>query len=843
MFVCKECGFSSGSVPSVLAHLKNHGVHKHLDKFACFQLSCNSLFSTYSNLRKHLYLHVRRNSQEIDLTVTFAEVPQSSNNSEAINFLLNEFQSINSVQLETVCDSISDGKYIQNFDCMTRTADDFRFDITEFAAKEFSGLYQDPTLTKKNVQTFCTKLESIANAKPVHQIHNKIISLIKKSNMDSDEVKEIESCLQLLTVPLYDINTDFKRTSYFKKVDTLLDFHSFTIFNLPKKNSKGFEEQTPCKAYYFKIEEILKKFFSLPNVYQTVIDFMDTADIENENVLSSYLTSENWKNKKKHFAGKRVVPLALYMDDFEPNNVIGSHSTLYKIGGVYISIPALPLSLATQIKNIFVASLHFSDDRAIDRQEYGLTNILRPVIESLKSLSENGIDIELPNGATEKLYFCLAYIHGDNLGLNEILGFRRSFRCDYYCRVCKASKKECWKLCKEVPELLRNRENYENDLLTNDVKKTGIESKCCLHDSDLLFDVTENCVLDAMHDLLEGVCKYDVAYILLDMIVKKKYFSVETLNYRMEYFDYGHNDSSNKPIGFDLAKLKKLNVKMSAAEMLTFVRYAPLIFGDLVPEDSKSWQLFLLMREIVFLIIAPAIKKESLIYLATLIEEHNMLFQKLFDTHLRPKFHFLTHYPSIIRLSGPPVFYWSMRQEAKHKDSKLYCKINANRMNVLKSVCWKHQMQLNDRFLKDEGFPLDEEITLPKNRQKISIELAKEYGIETNVDQYCMVNKIQVSNIIYKKNGVLMTDDEDEDDFPVFLLIEKIIVNKCDPSKIYFLCTVLKTNNFDEHFQSYNITKSTTKVTKSLKDRVSFHPLYLCKSCNGKFFVVHRCAL
>jgi len=48
-----------------------------------------------------------------------------------------------------------------------------------------------------------------------------------------------------------------------------------------------------------------------------------------------------------------------------------------------------------------------------------------------------------------------------------------------------------------------------------------------------------------MHDLLEGVCGYDLALILFDLIHDKKYFSLETLNNRTIYFDYGSVESNN----------------------------------------------------------------------------------------------------------------------------------------------------------------------------------------------------------------------------------------------------------------------------------------------------------
>lgn len=91
------------------------------------------------------------------------------------------------------------------------------------------------------------------------------------------------------------------------------------------------------------------------------------------------------------------------------------------------------------------------------------------------------------------------------------------------------------------------------------------------------------------------------------------------------------------------------------------------MIGDLIPEDNKHWELLLLLLECMEFIISPSLTPEATVYLAAIIDEHHSLFLELYpNLHLRPKHHFMVHYPNAILKLGPLVQFWSMRFEAKH---------------------------------------------------------------------------------------------------------------------------------------------------------------------------------
>lgn len=89
-------------------------------------------------------------------------------------------------------------------------------------------------------------------------------------------------------------------------------------------------------------------------------------------------------------------------------------------------------------------------------------------------------------------------------------------------------------LATEVIDSLCNKCNYEEDVIKNDYKQTGV------HENSIFnlihsFHVVQNFSVDLMHDIFEGVCVYDMCHIILNLL-KSGYFDLETLNNRKQHF-------------------------------------------------------------------------------------------------------------------------------------------------------------------------------------------------------------------------------------------------------------------------------------------------------------------
>lgn len=255
----------------------------------------------------------------------------------------------------------------------------------------------------------------------------------------------------------------------------------------------------------------------------------------------------------------------------------------------------------------------------------------------------------------------------------------------------------------EDTSLLRNHDSHENDLRLKNHTITGIKQKCCFN---LLsgFHVTKNFVVDMMHDVLEGVFHFDMIA-LINYYIDVKIFTLDDLTTYMKLHDYGVCDSKNVPPVIRPKDLHGKSLKMSAGEMLTFMRHFGRIIGDLIPYEDSVWRVYINLREILDIITCRSIRKECKNLLDTLVAEHHLLARTILKRELKAKDHHLLHYGTALAASGPIINCSSMRPEAKHKQSKLMSTVSHCKINLCETLAVKHQLKLAYLLHSNSMFP------------------------------------------------------------------------------------------------------------------------------------------
>lgn len=85
---------------------------------------------------------------------------------------------------------------------------------------------------------------------------------------------------------------------------------------------------------------------------------------------------------------------------------------------------------------------------------------------------------------------------------------------------------------------------YEKCVKAENVKdKKGIKERCAFHILSN-FHVFDNLSVDSMHDVLEGICRYDVGKILEYFMYQKKFLTLKFLNDKIISHDFGSNNLS-----------------------------------------------------------------------------------------------------------------------------------------------------------------------------------------------------------------------------------------------------------------------------------------------------------
>lgn len=122
--------------------------------------------------------------------------------------------------------------------------------------------------------------------------------------------------------------------------------------------------------------------------------------------------------------------------------------------------------------------------------------------------------------------------------------------------------------------------------------------------------------------------------------------------------------------------------------------------GDLIPDEDEVWSFYLVLLKIIDILLSYKFTESTISYLKQLIIQHNSLYLRLFNDTLKPKHHFLIHYPTVIQHSGPPRHYWCFRFEGKHRELKMYARSTSSRRNITLTLAKKFQFKFAHTLLQ-----------------------------------------------------------------------------------------------------------------------------------------------
>ena len=170
---------------------------------------------------------------------------------------------------------------------------------------------------------------------------------------------------------------------------------------------------------------------------------------------------------------------------------------------------------------------------------------------------------------------------------------------------------------------------------------------------------------DIMHILL-GVIPHELVLMLNNFVTTKKYFTLCTLNSRIESFAYGSQEGKDKPSlikpqmlsssigqtckrhactcmqGLCFTYLHLYTFYFAAAQMWALAINLPLMVGDRVPPDDEKWECFLLLLDILQVCTSKVASSSLAGYLEALICAHHQGF--VHAASFIPKMHYMVHF-------------------------------------------------------------------------------------------------------------------------------------------------------------------------------------------------------
>lgn len=237
---------------------------------------------------------------------------------------------------------------------------------------------------------------------------------------------------------------------------------------------------------------------------------------------------------------------------------------------------------------------------------------------------------------------------------------------------------------------------------------------------------------------------------------------------------------------------------------------------------------FLNLQSLLPLCLRSQFSEENLKDLNEKVSYHNQNFIKIFKLNLQPKAHFLTHYVTVIRRLGPLKQMWSMRYEGKHKELKVYCKVNYSRVNICYSLAVRTLMKFSARFYENQRFKEIKEVvgetTVYKSLGvKPYFRKIRPHNSElTEVSTVTLCKSINYKGTEYKKKYFLVTEEITD----IFEIIEILYFHSND--SILLACKK-HSITFQKNLNAYLVTlKENSPIDLlNITDFNHFYPMNL----------------
>lgn len=753
-YICpfKNCKAACATVNSLKTHFSRdhkqlkrtmpHDVHANVS-FKCTRAICGVKFSTSADFEKHLRAHMRANEKVLcpfdsckaefikagSYAVHKHRFHQNKNLQPSANIdefeqsdLCNDFCADESEPMEVLEDDFAaevhqDANFAR--DCFMRTANFFmKLDAEKLVPLSTIQIVADELI---HLTSFFHKILMAQVKIELNKISDwqadkdilitKITNIVEKSNYMHEILCKNE----------YDRSVSFDTIHNRNKI-----FSKYFDILQPKEYFLGVDKLTkkPATMQYVSIESTLKKLLKNKKFLDFARKSNNTRSEKEADVICDYDNGKVYKSHAIPEENKMYLDILLYQDEAEISNPLGSAKGKHKITGTYFTLGNIPPQYRSRLESIFLISLCKSKYIKM----FGKDACLEKLVSELTVLENTGISIDEIT-IFPKLIYCL----GDNLGSNAIGGFTTNFSIlkSHFCRYCeitlsefkqnplKASKmrtiNEYNRIITKVEKIdKKNLKAHQVDLKkkqqqllsanvpanSNKKSKTiaapkkviikGIKTRSPLNKLSNFHVCSLGLPPCIAHDLLEGVVNYDLCLILKNIISKKKWLTLDYLNEKLSTFKFGEGRNICRPVPI---KDRFKSLGGSASQNWALLRFLSLIISNKIKDpNDEAWILYLLLKEITEICFSPKISMRQLKILKEKIDEYierrSSYFHKV---PLRPKHHFLVHYPDLFVQFGPLVKLWTLRFESKHSYFKNIARMCKNFRNITKTLAVKHQ--------------------------------------------------------------------------------------------------------------------------------------------------------
>ena len=619
----------------------------------------------------------------------------------------------------------------------------------------------------------------------------------------------------------------FRKTSQLNTyVKNNFDFVEPVEYVMGRRNNK-----VQC-VQYVSVLKTLQALLKKDDIFAEVIQ-----GHQSQGFIQDYCDGSFCKDNQLFSQIHPAIQVQLYHDDFTVANPIGNRVKQLKFSAFYFCLGNIPPEFRSKLSCIQLAMLCPSTVLA----DCGMSQVLAPFIEEMKHLESVGLYVE-KDGSVYNLKGSLSMVVADNLAAHGIGGFQESFNTERLCRYCMITKNTMKDHFRDTDLVLRRKDSYNQqaELATQmpDVARVyGIKRESPLNQLEH-FHVIHGLPPDIAHDFFEGIVP-DVIDKVIRHCVGEEYFTLEFLNEQVENFPYHGTDKTNKPSKM-ATQLGKFKVKQKAVQAWCFLRLLPLMVGDRVPVDDRVWAVLLLLEDVLQVCTSYQVDIPLSEFLADLIETFlDSYFREFPDVSMKPKFHYIVHYPKLMLKFGPLIHCWTLRFEGKHLYFKELSYRSKNRRNMCKTLAMRHEyyqawMRTKTTFLMQDMVDHTCSQLVPVRILLRSIQTLIQPLV--NGESVYTAKKLQYAGTWYCR-GLAVALGFTQEGFVEFGVIEMCCLID---GTVYLVCQHAGNTEYIHHIHGYAFTLTDKFSLKQVSDLVDHYPLGVYHSNMGKVVVLRH---
>ena len=157
----------------------------------------------------------------------------------------------------------------------------------------------------------------------------------------------------------------------------------YELFNNKTNNSEFKEVEFISK--FVPLREVFTKLFNNSIFLKKfILCLKDKTNYVNTPFFQSKMNNVDIET------GVLYVPINAFFDEMEPLNCLGSHSSLFKTGAVYVNIPALSDDILSKLYSIFLTMLFHAEEITF----FGMNKLLEPFVDEINYLFHVGIELK-----------------------------------------------------------------------------------------------------------------------------------------------------------------------------------------------------------------------------------------------------------------------------------------------------------------------------------------------------------------------------------------------------------------------------------------------------------------